>query len=262
MTDQQYLRARQYRDASKLDARTSLHKRFSTNEYRWQRWVFDRLDLPTISDILDVGCGPGDLWLENGDRIPAGWSLVLSDFSPGMLAKARHSLGTRQHQITYRALDAQVIPFRDESFDGVVANHMLFHVPDRHAALSEMRRVMRPEGRLFVTTNGLRHLLELRQLVTRYCGTIDAENVAHAFGLENGVPQLSRHFATVRRYRQENALVVTEVEPIVAYALSMMSEPVSNKAVDALRRSVRGQIASRGAIRIQKDSGMFVATKA
>jgi cyclopropane fatty-acyl-phospholipid synthase-like methyltransferase len=63
-SDQEFL-TRQYRDASKLDARIALHQRFSTNPYGLQAWIFDHLDLPDEAGILDVGCGPGRLWQEN-----------------------------------------------------------------------------------------------------------------------------------------------------------------------------------------------------
>ncbi len=59
MSDQQYLLRDQYRDASKLDARVQLHKRFSTSAYGWCLCVFDQLNLPRKSHILELGCGPG-----------------------------------------------------------------------------------------------------------------------------------------------------------------------------------------------------------
>ena len=71
-TDQAYLREEQYRDDANLRARLDLHRRFSTNPQPWHRWVFDQLDLPDEADILEVGCGPGELWLQNLDRIPPG----------------------------------------------------------------------------------------------------------------------------------------------------------------------------------------------
>lgn len=262
LTDQEYLRTDQYQDASNLNARICVHQRFSINDYAWQRWVFDQLDLPERCDILDVGSGPGDLWLENRDRLPRGLTIVLSDLSPGMVHKARHNLGSNHHQFKYRVLDAQAIPFPDGSFDAVVANHMLYHVPDRDAALHEFNRVLRPGGRLYTATNGLSHLQELRDLVTRFCTDVDTTNVATEFGLENGAVQLSRQFAHVVRQRQENALVVTEAEPLIAYALSMMGGRAGGRDVEALSRSVRQQIAAQGAICIEKDSGLFIATKA
>src|SRR4030042_5807066 len=78
--DQEYLESEQYKDASNLNARIQLHQRFSTNPHGWFCWIFDQFDLPSKPNILEIGCGPGILWLDNRDRIPAGWSIRLSDF--------------------------------------------------------------------------------------------------------------------------------------------------------------------------------------
>lgn len=262
LTDQRYLRTDQYRDASNLNARLDLHQRFSTNEYPWQRWVYDHFDLPGCCDILDVGGGPGDLWLKNKDRIPSGWVITLSDLSPGMVQKARHCLGAASPRFTFGILDAQALPFPDEHFDAIIANHMLYHVPDRRKGLYEIHRVLRPGGRLYAATNGLGHLRELRDLVARFCTDSETEHVIPDFRLENGAAQLGQLFDRVACHRQENALVVTEAEPLIAYALSMTCGQALRPNQQAFSRSVRGQIATQGAIHIQKDSGMFVATKA
>ncbi|HET7639881.1 MAG TPA: class I SAM-dependent methyltransferase, partial [Ktedonobacteraceae bacterium] len=89
LIDQHYLLTDQYNNAQKLEARIQLHQRFSTNTYDWHRWVFDHLTIPPDSRILELGCGPADLWRKNADRIPENWHITLSDFSPGMLQEAR-----------------------------------------------------------------------------------------------------------------------------------------------------------------------------
>jgi SAM-dependent methyltransferase len=261
LTDQAYLRTEQYRDASNLDARICVHQLFSTNGYPWHRWVFDQFDLQRRCVILDVGCGPGDLWVENEDRIPAGWTITLSDMSPGMLQKARHNLHSSHRTFGYCVVDAQDIPFPGESFEAVIANHVLYHVPDEDRALYEIHRVLRPGGHLYAATNGLDHLRELRDLVTRFDASADTPIAAAEFGLENGEAQLSRHFTCVTRHRRDDALVVTEAEPLVAYARSMMGETALRQNIEAFSRLVHERIAARGAIHIQKDSGLFIATK-
>jgi hypothetical protein len=80
-TDRSFLLERQYRTAQNLNARIELHERFSTNPEPFPRWVFDRLRLPSEADILEVGCGNGNLWAANRGRIPAGWRLTLTDIS-------------------------------------------------------------------------------------------------------------------------------------------------------------------------------------
>src|SRR5262245_7806534 len=125
--DQQYLLNEQYRNASNLNARIELHRRFSTNAYGWHRWVFDHFRLPPEARVLELGCGPGELWRENADRIPEGWEVTLADLSPGMLAAARRSLRDLLRSFAFAEVDAQSIPFPDACFDGVIANHMLYH---------------------------------------------------------------------------------------------------------------------------------------
>jgi ubiquinone/menaquinone biosynthesis C-methylase UbiE len=154
MTDHNTLRDDQYRTSANLMARAGLH-RFSTAKVGWFDWVFDRLlaaRLPADSRIVDIGGGPGVFWIHNAGRIPAGWQILHTDFSPGMVAEARSRIG--RDGSTFEVVDAERLPYADAAFDGVIANHMLYHVPDRAKALREFARVLKPSGRLFATTNG------------------------------------------------------------------------------------------------------------
>lgn len=123
LADQKYLLTHQYSNASKLNDRLQLHDRFSTNKYGFHRWIFDQFKIPLRSRVLDLGCGPGLLWMRNRDLIPAGWDIVLADFSAGMAAEARHNLGDIERGFAYVTGDAQAIPFVDGTFDAVIANH-------------------------------------------------------------------------------------------------------------------------------------------
>ena len=90
LSDQNYLLQQQYKDASNLNARVRLHARFSTNPYHWFLWIFDQFKIPGQARVLELGCGPADLWRMNLERIPPGWDITLSDFSSGMVDQARH----------------------------------------------------------------------------------------------------------------------------------------------------------------------------
>ncbi len=92
-TDSTYLKDEQYRDDSNLRARIELHKRFSTTPQPWHRWVFEQLAFADDADILEVGCGPAELWFQNRERIPEGWRLTLADLSPGMLDEGSRGPG-------------------------------------------------------------------------------------------------------------------------------------------------------------------------
>ncbi len=160
-SNQTYLLTHQYNNAQKLGSRIQLHERFSTNTYDWQRWVFDHFNMPSQGNVLEIGCGPGMLWLKNADRIPELWNITLSDFSAGMLQEAQNNLRNIPHPFTFKVIDAQSIPFEDEHFDMIVANHMLYHVPDRAKALAEIRRILKPGGHFYAATNGKHHMQEM-----------------------------------------------------------------------------------------------------
>ncbi len=264
LSDPKFL-AGQYRDAANLNARIALHKRFSTNPCGWLRWVFDRLTLPAECRILEVGCGPGDLWRENADRIPPGWEITLSDFSPGMLAQARTNLGALGRRFRFEAADAQSIPFEGNQFDAVIADHMLYHVPDRKKALGEFRRVLAPGGRLFASTVGCGHMRELAELATRFDPGLDIWGSSGletgSFTLENGATQLSQVFANVGVHRYDDFLRVTETAPLVAYLLSGWIKN-DDRQPDELAEYVEGELKrGGGVIRITKDTGLFEAVR-
>jgi ubiquinone/menaquinone biosynthesis C-methylase UbiE len=142
MSVDESLRAEQYRDASNLNARIALHEQFSTNPHSLPLWIFDQLELPDDARILEIGCGSGNLWAENTKRIPEGWQITLTDASPGMICEARQRL-SGSHSFRFQVANAQELPFADESFDAVIAAHMLYHVPDRDKAFSEIVRILR-----------------------------------------------------------------------------------------------------------------------
>jgi SAM-dependent methyltransferase len=264
LSDKSFL-SDQYRDAANLNARMALHIRFSINPYGWLRWVFDRFAFPPECRILELGCGPGSLWRENAHRIPEGWEISLSDSSPGMARQARQNLRKIPRRFRYAVIDAQSIPSAGGTFDAVIADHMLYHVPDRAKALGEIRRVLKPGGRFHASTIGRGHMRELAELMGRFDPTLDAWGsgglAAETFTLENGAAQISEFFTDVSLDRYEDGLAVTETEPLVAYIQSgRMALEEERRA--SLAEHVAGEIKrAGGAFRITKESGIFTAVR-
>lgn len=262
-TDQQYLKTNQYKDSSNLDARVVIHRRFSTNPYGWFRWVLDTLlKLPENARILELGCGHGLLWKENADRIPTGWDITLSDLSPGMLDAAWRNLVVTGRAFQFKEIDAQAIPFEDETFDAIIANHMLYHVLDRAKAFSEIRRVLKPKGRLFATTIGKDHLKEISNWIRRINPGTDFVSFGSPFTLDNGLEQLKQFFSQVTLSRYPDSLQVTEVKPIIDFIHSTISaaEAVEVELV-RLEDELERQLQEKGKIFIQKDSGLLEAVR-
>ena len=263
LTDQQYLKTDQYKDASNLDARVTIHQRFSTNPYGWFKWVFDiLLKLPEDAKILELGCGHGLLWKENAGRIPANWKITLSDLSAGMLDAAWRNLVITGRTFQFKEIDAQSIPFEDESFDAVIANFMLYHVPDRSKALNEIKRVLKPGGTLIAATVGDNHMKEMMNYLQKVHVNNIWESYAISFTLENGLKQLQSVFAEVSLSRYEDGLNVTEIGPIMAYIRSSMrATELSEDELVKIQANLEEELKEKGSILIQKDSGLFEAKK-
>ncbi|MGI0014792.1 MAG: class I SAM-dependent methyltransferase [Nitrososphaera sp.] len=257
IADPQYVTS-QYQNASNLNVRILLHQRFSTNKYGWPRWVFDQFNLPPQCRILELGCGTGGLWLENLYRTSAGWEIVSSDFSVGMLQHAQRRLGGNRN-FRFGIIDAQSIPFESRGFDAVIANHMLYHVPDKARAVAEIRRVLRPNGRFYASTIGERHLQEIAALVGKFDAQLVSwgERLSDSFTLENGSAQLTPWFASVTLHRYEDSLVITEATPLVDYILSGRIKLSADRQRD-FAKFVKQELQLRGGkFYITKDSGVF-----
>lgn len=261
LTDQNYLRSQQYHNTANLNARVNLHDRYSTNPYGWFRWVFDQYNLPQHCRVVELGCGSGAIWNSNATRIPENAEITLSDFSPGMVSQARQNLGDLR-PFDFCVIDAQSIPFETAQFDVVIANHMLYHVPDRSRALREIRRVLNPDGRFYATTIGEKHMQELFELPERFNPgqSVDLLKSSGEFSLENGAVQLGAVFEHVSISRYPDSLHVTAAEPLVDYILSTVRFGGREQSREKFLRFVEEEMARRGGVMdITKDSGMFIA---
>jgi ubiquinone/menaquinone biosynthesis C-methylase UbiE len=262
-TDPQYLKSEQYRDETNLNARIELHRRFSTNPYGWFPWIFDTLGtLPNPARVLELGCGPAHMWKECTDRIPDGWSITLSDLSDGMLDAAWRNLVVTGRAFKYEQIDAQSIPYPDETFDIVIANHMLYHVPGRPKALAEIRRVLKIGGHFIATTVGDGHLAEINKWLKQVSPDTDFAPFANTFTLDNGLEQLTPFFSQIEIKRYDDDLCVTEIEPLMAYISSTFkAKEISVSALAKARQELEDILSEKGDIFITKDSGLFKAIK-
>lgn len=100
--------------------------------------------------VLDIGCGPGYLTRLAADAIGPGGEAVGIDASPSVIGYAQRT--TRQANCTFRLGTAEALDLPDGSFDVVLSNLMIHHLPEdkRAEAITETFRVLRPGGRLLV----------------------------------------------------------------------------------------------------------------
>jgi len=247
----------QYATNANLRARIALHDRYSRSPVHYPHWIFDGYAFGDEADVLEVGCGDGNIWRENLDRIPPGWRLTLTDFSPGMVDAARAALGDRAE---YAVADVQELPFPDEAFDAVIANHMLFHVEDRPRALAEIARVLRPGGKFRATVIGPDHIREIRELAPPPPDSQWAKT-RERFTMEKVDEELAPFFVDVEveLVPGPQDLEVTELEHLLDFVRSRGD--VSEDELEPLRQAAERDIAAQGFFRVSRATAQVRADK-
>ncbi|MGH7691654.1 MAG: class I SAM-dependent methyltransferase [Candidatus Dormibacteria bacterium] len=240
-----------------LAARQDLYRRVGVAVTGWQNFVFDLLRLPSPARILEVGCGRGDLWVDNRSRLPGGWEVILSDLSPGMVQETRERLGAgSQFHLVVAELGS--LPFRAASFDGVIANHMLYHLADLDVGLSDLHRVLARSGLLIAATNGPHHLGQLDQLAARLGLPVGPRSHPRtAFDLVTGPERIRPWFGQLTVARHPEEIRVTDPEPLIAYLRSLPGPRLGARRASAARRFLAAEIERRGFWRIGVDAGVI-----
>lgn len=247
--------ASQYGTSDKLNTRISIHDKYSTNKQGFGNWISEHYRIPEGASVLELGCGTGDMWKGKHDLISRCSRLVLSDFSEGMVNKTKETLAA-ESSIEYRTVDIQSIPFPDHTFDVVIANMMLYHVPDLAKGLSEVRRVLKEGGTFYCATYGENGMMEyIGSLFTDYgVGTSINTN----FTLQNGKEALISFFTDVEKDLYEDSLAVTEVEDLVDYIFSLSGMTDLRSLPWDTVRSVLASHMKDGVLTVPKEYGMFV----
>jgi SAM-dependent methyltransferase len=191
--------------------------------------------------------------------IPRSWQITVTDLSPGMVAHAKQRLAALDRPFTVMCADVQDLHFPDETFDAVIANFMLYHVPDRRRALIEIHRVLRSGGRLYAMTHGERHMKEFKDWVNRVAPGVLASG-ERDFSLENGEKRLRSWLDHITLARYPDALMVTEAEPLVSFLRSYPNQ-LSEEEERTTRASFEAELALYSVIRIGLDSGMISGVK-
>lgn len=207
----------QYKGSSNLDIRIKLHQKYSKNKMGISNWYFSIYEIEEGMNVLELGCGTGSLWVDRDDVIKRCETLVLSDLSDGMLATAKENIGEKSN-VYYQQIDIQDIPFEDETFDVVIANYMLYHVPNLEKGISEVKRVLKSGGHFYAATSSEKGIMEtvVEMLKLDY-------QYSNPFSLENGEEKLAPFFDYVERKIYEDSLEITNVDDLVEYLYSGIS---------------------------------------
>lgn len=255
----------QYQNGTNINARIRLHHLYSQNPKSWFSWIYDQIEEVSMENVLEIGCGTGQFWKENIERIPEKANIFLTDISAGMLEDSRKNLclGEEEKRFSFGIADACEIPAPDNSFDLVIANFVLFYINDMNKALSEIRRVLKQDGIFVCATYGAGHMAEIEDLVQAYQPKIHLSEIKlyDIFGLENGKNILSPFFQTIEKREYKDSLVVTKVSPLLDYIMSCHGNQREylvkeyHRFVDFVEKKMK----QKGKIEITKQAGIFLA---
>ena len=248
----------QYMNSTNVAARIRLHSEYSVNQEGWFPWLYRMSEIQDGMNILEIGCGNGALWLENMNHIPPDVHITLSDISDGMLRDARNSIN--DERFSFSCFNAEKIPFEDESFDVVYANHMLFYCENIDLVVKECRRVLKKGGKLICSTYSKRHMKEITELVQEFDKDIvlSSDVLYERFGLDNGNNILNRYFDSVECIRYEDSIEISDSEPLINYIVSCHGN--QNRILIDHYREFRDFVADKvkNGFHITKDAGIFI----
>lgn len=255
----------QYQTATNLDIRIELHRKYSVNKKGWFSWLYEQLPIEKVDNILEIGCGSGELWIGADKKQLSGKNIVLTDISQGMIADARKLMEKHGFPFDYQVMDGQELQFLDEQFQLIIANHVMFYMKDQKKALSEIVRTLKKDGVFFASTYGKEHMKEITEMVQEFDSKIRLSDVKlyEQFGMENGGDYLKQYFRHVQWIPYEDGLVVDQAEPIVNYVLSChgnQRELLDGKT-EQFKQFLEEKIKRQGKLSITKSAGVFICQK-
>ena len=246
---------KQYQTARNLNTRISIHDKYSTNHQPFGDWIMSHYEIKPGYRILELGCGTGEMWKGNLALLDGGSHLTLTDFSVGMLETAKNNIEGSDY-VDFKVVDIQDIPYEDDTFDAVIANMMLYHVPDLDKGLSEVRRVLKPGGVFYCATYGEHGIMEfINETLKEYR---ISGSIGKTFTLQNGGDSLGKHFSEVEKLTREDGLAITHVPDFVDYVLSMSSlSGLESASVELLLQAFEKKSVN-GTRYVPKEYGMFI----
>lgn len=259
----------QYQNAGNISARINLHAMYSVNKQGWFKWIYEQSNIKSYTNVLELGCGDGRLWVDNANEVADGLLVNVTDISDGMVNDARRNISQaydcidKNVEFSYNIVDCQDIPYENESYDYVIANHVMFYCDDIDKALQQIKRVLKPGGVFICATYGVHHMQEISQLVKEFDKRIvlAADNLYDKFGLEGGAERLLKYFGKVDKIKYEDYLLVDKTEPLAEYILSCHGN--QNQYLLDRYSDFKAFIGKKLAhpIKITKDAGIFICKK-
>lgn len=276
MTQPDKLLIRQsYMDPENLLIREQTHAQYSTPPIDFPHWMLTRHQSWRGDErVLDINPASGACFEIGLKKLSQG-QYVASDVAFGLLLGARHHQLSDQVQFVLNEI--QSLAFADNTFDVILANHVLHHVTDLHAILEELHRVLKPSGILIASTDSQYTMAEFDTLTRRALTLLGRPPKANdsfysrfieGFSLENGSRMLARHFRAVARHEIPSTFVFDDAKPVIKFLNSSraaretsLPEGVSwEDFIAVMADQIRRLISHFGELTVNKLSGVLLAT--
>lgn len=216
-TNQSVLRYAAYDTDDDLRVRREFHEKYSRIQGKFHEWVAAQVPLQPNDRVLDVGTGPGD-FPQMLYRLGHQGLVVGMDLSEGMIKTAKEAAARQSWLVG----DAQYLPFPDKSFNGTMARHMLYHVPDIDKAVREMARVTVDGGWAMAVTNARDNMTMVFDIwdAVAHPAVLQADPISALFPLEDAASYFTPYFQDVQTIVRDDAVILPSVEPLVYYLYS------------------------------------------
>lgn len=256
----EYIKQGQYKTTGYLQARIELHTLFSS--YSFHSWVRSKLPITRPARVLQVACGTGQFMAENYYKFPVGSTFVLTDVSEAMIRRCEERL-TFMRSAEFQVCDFETLPFPPESFDIVLAHHCIYHA-DHEKSLPELKRVLKADGFVSVTTNSESHMLNVFELGIRLSPQFPRDRHIDTFVEEKADKILAKHFQTVQKYVSTDVLKVTDASFVTGFIRSEIEARrtgVDEDFYEKYTREVDEVIREKCFYEIPKRSPLYVCGK-
>lgn len=242
-----------------FDFRYDFYETYSQNQQGWFQWVYDQLQVFSGAEILDMGCGHGNLWIRNWTRIPEGTTVTVVekrnsaiDFLEQFYQENKKFLQKDVKFIFLRQdLERDFVCARGgeiKKYDRIAANHLWDFIADKDALMEKAKNMLDGNGFMLSTYSSYGFLEEINRLLESVSADIDfPEQIAcHERRREQLEEKLRLHFPEVRKEIFQNHLTgITDARALAGYIESHYP-----KEYPAVIQKIHHRIQEQGALEI------------
>lgn len=248
-----YLKKSQYKNAKNLSARFALYD-FAYPEFNFYTESLKSLKLKGKEKILEVGCGDGKVLVNLKKKGHIG-TMVGTDLSKGMFKDSQKICKKEKLLIDYVEASAEKLPFKDSSFDIILAYFMIYHMPDIDAALEEWKRILKPNGKLLVAIGSMKNLSNRKKLTLPMQEEfkITKKRFIDSISFESAPKILKKHFSIkakkLVKYNlriPDDTFIVDAIESTKEFYEPKVKDGIWKSCMNDIKKKVRSEINSKG----------------